>query len=345
VHSAAIVGGSGYVGGELLRLLVDHPDVEVTTITSRSSAGRFARQAHPNLRGRTDLKFVPPTEVGEVDVLFLALGHGESAADIERWSKLGRKLVVDLSADFRLRDAATWKKWYDEPHASPDWLPRFTYGLPELHREELRSARYVSGVGCNATAVNLALLPLERAGLLSREREVIAEVKVGSSEGGAEESAASHHPVRSGCVRSYAPVGHRHAAEVEQTFDGLRLDLSITAIEAVRGALATCHVRLDRDVDERELNRAYQGFAKDEPFVDVVHERAGLYRHPEPKLLAGTNRAQIGFAYDPARRRLVALGAIDNLGKGAAGSAVQAMNLMCGFEETTGLSFRGIHPV
>jgi N-acetyl-gamma-glutamyl-phosphate/LysW-gamma-L-alpha-aminoadipyl-6-phosphate reductase len=299
---------------------------------------------HPHLRGATRLTFTKLADLEPCDVLFLALPHGRSAQEIERFVALGQR-VIDCAADFRLKTPADYAHWYGEAHPAPAWLERFVYGLPELSRAALRGARHASGVGCNATAVNLALLPLERAGLLSREREVIAEVKVGSSEGGAEESAASHHPVRSGCVRSYAPVGHRHAAEVEQTFDGLRLDLSITAIEAVRGALATCHVRLDRDVDERELNRAYQGFAKDEPFVDVVHERAGLYRHPEPKLLAGTNRAQIGFAYDPARRRLVALGAIDNLGKGAAGSAVQAMNLMCGFEETTGLSFRGIHPV
>ena len=146
-------------------------------------------------------------------------------------------------------------------------------------------------------------------------------------------------------MRSYAPAGHRHAGEVEQTFDGLQLDMSVTAVELVRGALATCHVRLEHDVDERDLLRAWQGFASDEPFVDVVHERGGVYRHPEPKLVAGTNRAQIGFALDAPRRRVVSLCALDNLGKGAAGNAIQTMNVMLGLDETAGLEFSGIHPL
>jgi N-acetyl-gamma-glutamyl-phosphate/LysW-gamma-L-alpha-aminoadipyl-6-phosphate reductase len=342
VQSAAIVGGSGYVGGELLRLLVDHPDVEVTTITSRSSAGRFARQAHPNLRGRTDLKFVPPTEVGEVDVLFLALGHGESAADIERWSKLGRKLVVDLSADFRLRDAATWKKWYDEPHASPDWLPRFTYGLPELHREELRSARYVSGVGCNATAVNLALLPLARAGAIER---AVCDLKVGSSEGGARSNAGSHHPERAGALRAFAPTSHRHQAEVRQALGDFDLHMTVTAVEMVRGVLCTAHVFLNDDMTERDLWRVFREHYGDEPFVRIVKEAQGLYRFPEPKILAGTNHVEVGFALEEGTRRVVVFSALDNLVKGAAGSAVQCMNLALGLDETAGLGFSGLHPI
>lgn len=341
---AAVAGASGYVGGELSRLLVDHPAVELVQATSERLAGQPVHRVHPHLRGATRLLFTPLADLAPCDVLFCALPHGEAARAIGRLAGLAQR-IVDCSADFRLRDPAQHARWYGAEHPAPEWLGRFVYGLPELSREALRGARYASGVGCNATAVHLALLPLERAGLLAREREVVAEVKVGSSEGGADEGPASHHPVRSGCMRSYAPVGHRHTAEVEQTFDGLRLDLSITAVEAVRGALATCHVRLERDLEERDVLRAYQRFAAGEPFVDVVHERAGAYRHPEPKLLAGTNRAQLGFALDPGRRRLVALAAIDNLGKGAAGSAVQAMNLMCGLEEGAGLGFRGLHPI
>jgi len=340
----AIAGASGYVGGELLRWLIDHPEVEVVQATSERLAGQPLHRVHPHLRGASPLRFAKLDELEPCDLLFLALPHGRAAEEIERFAALAGR-IVDLSADFRLRDPDDYRRWYAKEHPAPEWLGKFVYGLPETNRETLTDAHFVSGVGCNATAIQLALLPLERAGLLSRERPLIAEVKVGSSEGGAGGSDASHHPVRSGCVRSYAPVGHRHAAEVEQGFADLELDLSITAVELVRGALATCHLRLERDVTENEVLRTYRRFAAEEPFVDVVHERAGLYRHPEPKLLMGTNLAQIGFALEPERRRLVALCALDNLGKGAAGSAVQAMNLMLGYEEDLGLAFRGLHPV
>ena len=341
---AAIAGGSGFVGGELARWLTEHPAVELTQVTSERHAGQPIERVHPHLRGRARLRFRPLAELEPSDVLFLALPHGEAARDLARFTGLAER-IVDCSADFRLDTQEAYARWYGDDHPCPEELSGFVYGLPEVQRERLAGATRASGVGCNATAVQLALLPLERAGLLSREHPVVAEVKVGSSEGGASAGPASHHPVRSGCVRSYAPVGHRHAAEVEQTLGGLELHLSITAIERVRGALATCHVRLDREVDERELLRAYRRFEGGEPFVDVVHERAGLYRHPEPKLVVGTNRAQIGFALDAERGRVVALCAIDNLGKGAAGTAVQAMNLMLGREETEGLSFAGLHPL
>ena len=341
---AAVAGASGYVGGELLRWLLDHPLVEPVQATSERLAGQPLQRVHPHLRGRSALRFTRLEELEACDVLFLALPHGRAAREIERFASLAPR-IVDCSADFRLRDPERYARWYGEEHPAPEWLERFVYGLPETNRDALANATHVSGVGCNATAVQLALLPLERAGLLPRTRPIVADVKVGSSEGGASESAASHHPVRSGCVRSYAPVGHRHAAEVEQTYEGLDLDLSITSIEMVRGALATCHLHLDEDQDERELTRIWRRFAAHEPFVDVLHERAGHYRHPEPKLVAGTNRAQLGFAWEPERRRLVALAAIDNLGKGAAGTAIQAMNLMLGFEEDAGLAFHGLHPV
>ncbi|CAA9307874.1 MAG: N-acetyl-gamma-aminoadipyl-phosphate reductase, partial [uncultured Chloroflexia bacterium] len=339
----SIAGASGYVGGELLRMLLQHPLIEVVQATSQRLAGQFVHAAHPNLRGRTTLRFTPIEALQPCDVLILALPHGSAARAIDRWSELAPR-IVDCSADFRLRDPAAYERWYGKEHPAPAWLDRFAYGLPEINRERIRDAHFVSGVGCNATAVNLALLPLVRAGLIDTERPLIAEIKVGSSEGGNEASSASHHPERSGVIRSFAPVGHRHTAEVQQATTLDQIHLSVTAVELVRGALATCHVFLREPADERALWKAYRAAYNDEPFVRVVHERNGIYRHPEPKILAGTNYADVGWALDEGTGRVVALCAIDNLGKGAAGSAVQCINLMHGWEEVTGLTFWGLHP-
>lgn len=340
----SIVGASGYVGGELLRLLLQHPDVQVAQATSGRNAGRYLYQVHPNLRGITTLQFIHPDKLEPCDLLFLALPHGEAARAIERYSALAER-IVDCSADFRLRDPAAYLHWYGEEHPAPSWLERFVYGLPELNRAALRTARYASGVGCNATVTNLTLLPLVRAGLIDPTQPVLVEVKVGSSEGGAGASDSSHHPERAGAVRSFAPVGHRHTAEVLQATNLPAVHMSVTAVELVRGALATVQCFAAGPISEKELWQAYRAFARDEPFVRIVKERQGIYRFPEPKILAGSNYADLGFAYDPAGRRIVGIGAIDNLMKGAAGTAVQCMNLMCGFAETAGLGFPGLHPV
>lgn len=337
---ASIVGGSGYGGGEVPRLLLDHPGVEVEQVTSRTKTGVFVHSVHPNLRGRTSLQFVPPDALGACDVLFLCLPHGESAGAIERYTALAPR-IVDLSADFRLRDAGAYERWYGEPHPAPAWLDRFVYGLPELHRERIRGARLVSGVGCNATAMNLALLPLAAKGLI---RSAVCDVKVGSSEAGNAVSPASHHPERAGAVRSYAATGHRHQAEVRQELGDFDLHVSMTAVEMVRGVLCTAHVFPTRPLDEREVWSLYRGRYSAEPFVRLVKDRASIYRLPEPRILAGTNYADVGFERDPHSDRIVVVCAIDNLMKGAAGSAVQCMNLMCGFEETAGLTFAGLHP-
>ncbi len=343
----SIVGGSGYGGGELLRLLLHHPHVEIAQVTSESQAGNFAHSVHPNLRpaGKTQpIRFITLNELQPCNVLFLALPHGEAQGRIAHFAGLAER-IVDLSADFRLADPATYQHYYGEPHAAPEWLGRFAYGLPEANRNALRTARYASGVGCNATAANLALLPLVRAGLLRTDRPIIVDVKAGSSEGGASPSAASHHPERSGAVRSYAPTGHRHEAEVRQVLGIEDVHLSVTSIELVRGVLATAHAWAQPGLSDKDLWRAYRAAYGAEPFVRIVHERGGIYRHPEPKLLAGTNLADVGWELEPATNRLVALAAIDNLGKGAAGSAVQCMNLMLGWDEAAGLAFTGLHPV
>ncbi|NJO07967.1 MAG: N-acetyl-gamma-glutamyl-phosphate reductase, partial [Chloroflexaceae bacterium] len=237
----SIVGGSGYVGGELARLLLAHPDIELVQITSERLVGRPIASSHPNLRGTTRLQFVSVKQIEPCDVIFLAMAHGEAAKQIEHYAALAPR-IVDCSADFRLNDAETYTRWYGEAHPAPEWLGRFVYGLPEVYREQIRSASYVSGVGCNATATNFAVLPLVRAGLLDVQRDVVVEVKVGSSEGGAQSSDSSHHPERSGVVRSFSPTGHRHTAEVQMITGLQRVHLSITSVELVRGALATAHL-------------------------------------------------------------------------------------------------------
>ena len=336
-----IVGATGYTGGELMRLLALHPGVEIAWATSRGRAGWPVSSVHPALRGFVDLAFVAPDEAERVDVVFLCLPHGETAGSMERYAALGER-VIDLSADFRLRDADDYARVYGAEHAAPEWLDRFAYGLPEGGREQIAGASHVSGVGCNATAVNLALLPLARAGLIER---VVADLKVGSSEAGAEPSASTHHPERARSLRTFAPTEHRHEAEVRQLL-GDRFDLHFTAttVEMVRGVLATCHVFTTRPLTERELWPIYQEAYRDEPFVRLVKERRGMHRLPDPRIVAGTNFADVGYAAQTGTSRVVSLCAIDNLGKGAAGSAVQCMNLMCGFEEQTGLWYPGVHP-
>lgn len=348
--SCAIIGGTGYTGGELLRLLNDHPYAEVTQITSRSRMGEFAHGVHPNLRGTKhgQLQFIRPDDVQKCDVIFLCLPHGEASTQIERWSGLA-DTIIDLSADFRLRDLAAYKRWYGEDHPAPAWVDKFVYGLPELTREQLKGARYASGVGCNATATNLALMPLIRAGLLDSAQPIVSDIKVGSSEGGATGSDGSHHPERSGAVRTFAAVSHRHTAEVEQLIRTLAgtpgaIYMTITSIEMVRGAAATVHCFLKDKLQEKDLWKAYRACYKDEPFVRIVKTNTGIFRSPEPKLLAGSNWADVGFYLSDDGRKVTALCSIDNLMKGAAGSAVQCLNIMRGWEERAGLGFVGLHP-
>jgi N-acetyl-gamma-glutamyl-phosphate/LysW-gamma-L-alpha-aminoadipyl-6-phosphate reductase len=342
--SVSIVGGSGYVGGELLRLLLRHPLVTIQQITSERQSGKPVTVTHPHLRGVTDLLFISQTMLTNCDVLILALPHGSAAAQIERYAALAPK-IIDCSADFRLKDPADYLRWYGEVHPHPEWLERFVYGLPELQRDALFGAAYVSGVGCNATATTLALLPLVRAGLLAADDIVISDIKVGSSEGGAQVNDGSHHPERSGIVRAFAPTGHRHTAEVMQNTGLTNVHLSITSVELVRGAVAQVHCMPTQGIDEKALWKAYRACYRDEPFVRIVRERGGIHRLPEPKLLSGTNLADVGFDIDPDTGRIVSICAIDNLMKGAAGSVVQCLNLMSGFDERTSLDMIGLHPL
>lgn len=350
--SVSILGASGYAGGELLRLLLDHPHVQVAQVTSERNAGSFVHFTHPNLRGRTKLKFVSAAELDPCDLLVVGLPHGGAMNRIAEFADLADR-VIDLSADFRLQDPQAYVDWYGKEHTASSWLGKFVYGLPELFRQQIRNARYVSGVGCNATATILAVWPLFAAGLADPQRDLICEVKVGSSEGGNKAGDSTHHPERARAMRSFAPTGHRHTAELLQAleqadaddYSGVDAHMSATAIDNVRGVLATAHVFVKEGVGERDLWRAYRQTYRDEPFVRIVKENTGIYRYPEPKILSGSNYADVGFELDKRTGRVVALCAIDNLVKGAAGSALQSLNLMCGWDETTGLGFAGLHPI
>ena len=339
---ASVVGGTGYTGGELIRLLSAHPHVELDKVTSRSKAGRFVHSVNPNLRKSLSMKFVAPDELSECDVLFLCLPHGETMDSIEHYCELAPR-VIDLSADFRLNSAHEYAKWYGQQHRRADLLETFTYGIAELHRDRIAQSNYVACAGCNATAVILGISPIARAFQI---RAVVAEAKVGSSEAGSQSGDGSHHPLRSGAVRSYRPTGHRHVGEMKQELGINDISFSATSIEMVRGVVATCHVFTEQQIpDETQLWKAYRQAYGDEPFVRIVKDRSGLHRYPEPKHLAGTNYCDVGFECDPHGNRIVVIIAMDNLMKGAAGQAVQNFNIMHGFPEQTGLEFTGLFPV
>jgi N-acetyl-gamma-glutamyl-phosphate/LysW-gamma-L-alpha-aminoadipyl-6-phosphate reductase len=347
----AIVGGSGYTGGELIRLLLFHSQVEITQVSSGSRAGQFVHSTHPNLRKITTLRYCHPNDLTTCDVLFLCLPHGTSSESIEQYRTLAPR-VIDLSGDFRLRSPELYQRWYGHEHKATHLLSEAVYGLPELHRAELREANLVSGVGCTAATSILGLAPLYRAGVVNQNIPLVVEAKVGSSAAGATPGASSHHPDRSGAVRSFSPTGHRHSAELIQELGqpgsgqlSQTVAFSATAIELVRGILVTAHVFLNEHLEERALWRIYREAYQREPFVRIVKERTGVYRYPEPKILAGSNFCDVGFELDVEQQRVVVIAALDNLMKGAAGTGVQALNCMFGWEETTGLMFPGLHPV
>ena len=347
----AIVGGSGYTAGELLRVLLFHPQVEITQVASSSHAGHYVHSVHPNLRKLCSLRFCHTDDLSSCDMVFLCLPHGASSENIEHYQRLAPR-IIDLSADFRLRSPDLYRRWYDSEHHKPSLLTAAIYGLPELHREDLPGATLVSGTGCMATAAILGLSPLYRAGLVNLSLPLVVEAKVGSSAAGAMPGASSHHPDRSGAVRSFEPTGHRHTAELIQELGALSnsgfsqtVAFSATAVELVRGVLITAHAFVNEDIDERLLWRLYREAYAREPFIRLVKERTGVYRYPEPKILAGSNFCDIGFELDAPQRRVVVMAALDNLMKGAAGNAVQALNAMYGWDETLGLNFPGLHPV
>jgi len=348
--AVSVMGGSGYVGGELLRLLISHPDCQLQAVTSRRNAGDPLYRVHPNLRGLTSLTFQEEnieTVAAKSEVVFTALPHGKSIDVVPKLLERGLQ-VVDLAADFRLKDPTAYKEYYGFEHGSRALLATSVYGLPEFHREEIKTAKLVSVPGCMATAAILSLGPIVGSGLISLDRIVI-DAKIGSSGAGVNPTAASHHSERTGGVRPYKTVGHRHIAEVEQELSAIaskKVVVSFTphAVNMVRGILSTTHAFTDRAVESREVFKAYRARYEGEPFIRLVSDKKGLYGLPNPKVTVGTNYCDIGFDIDAHAYRLVLFAALDNLTKGAAGAAVQCFNIMSGLDEKTGLNLVGMHP-
>ncbi|MFQ5999893.1 MAG: N-acetyl-gamma-glutamyl-phosphate reductase [Candidatus Bathyarchaeia archaeon] len=346
-----IIGGSGYVGGELLRLLLFHPQVEVTMVTSRKYAGEFVFGVHPNLRGATQLKFLP-LNLSDIakncDLVFTATPHGSSVDLVPKLLEMGLR-VIDMSADFRLKNSDDYVKWYGWKHSHPELLKEAVYGLTELHREEIKNARLIACPGCMAIASILGLAPMVKAGVIEKDR-VVVDAKIGSSGAGSAPSLASHHPERFGGVRPYKPVGHRHIAEIEQelnllTNEPVTISFSTHAVNIVRGILSTIHVFLTKSLTDKDVWKIYRSCYQGEPFIRLVKYKKGLHRLPDPKVVMGTNFCDIGFEFDPHTNRLVILSAIDNIMKGAAGQGVQCLNVVLGVDEKTGLESMGFHPM
>ena len=344
--NVSVVGASGYVGGELLRLLLKHPYANLQQATSENNQGQFIKHIHPNLRSFNQ-KFVSLQQLENCDVLFLCLPHGISMNQIHMFQSKA-KVIIDLSGDFRLNDPKDYDTWYHFTHTSPKLLSKKILGLPELYKEQIKKASFIACPGCMSTTAILGLYPLVKAGVL-QDAPIIIDAKTGSSASGNKLSKASLHAERSGVMRSFAPTSHRHSAEIiqELTINGKKLDInfSATAVEAVRGILVTSHVFLKKGIDEIKIWEIYRAFAKDKPFIRIVKEKKGNYKYPEPKLLQGTNICEIGFEKDPHSDRLVVMSAVDNLMKGAAGQAVQCLNIAQDWPEDTGLETIGLYPI
>lgn len=328
---AGVVGAAGYLGGELLRLLIGHPETTLCHAVSTRFAGRRVDLVHPNLRAATDLSFCSLADLHDCDVVFLATPH---TVAMETLAELDAPCVIDLSADFRLRDPEVYSRYYGVQHLAPDQLADFVTGCPELLRDQLRDAKRISVPGCMATAAMLALAPL--TGLIEPAVQITA---LTGSSGAGSMSAADAHADRSRAMRVYAPVSHRHEAEVAQ-LTGFDVRMTVTAVEAVRGAQVVCHAT--GTLGERGLRQAYRARYACEPFIRIVARKQGTYRLPDPKILLGSNFCDIGFATEGDRVTVIA--ALDNLMKGGSGNAVQCLNLRMGWPDRLGLEFPGLHP-
>ncbi|MFA7281395.1 MAG: N-acetyl-gamma-glutamyl-phosphate reductase [Sterolibacterium sp.] len=331
-----VVGGTGYTGVELLRLLAQHPDVELLTITSRGEAGVAVADMFPSLRGYVALKFVDPAKapLQDCDLVFFATPNGIAmqqapellAADVR---------VIDLAADFRIRDVALWEKWYAMPHACPALVAQAVYGLPEVNREKIRAARLVANPGCYPTAVQLGLLPLVEAGLVDHNH-LIADAKSGVTGGGRKAETHLLFAEASDNFKAYGVGGHRHLPEIRQGLSemaghlvGLTFVPHLTPL--LRGIHATLYARITR---EEDFQAVFERRFKGEPFVDVLPPGS----HPETRSVRAANTCRIAVHRPQNGDTLVILSVIDNLVKGAAGQAVQNMNLMFGCDECAGLT-------
>ncbi len=340
--NVSIVGASGYAGGELLRILLSHKKVNIRQVTSQRFNNQPVTLVHPNLRGKTELFFSSIDSLAKCDLIFICLPNSKSMHFIDKLALLADR-IIDLGADFRLHDPKQFTHWYGIQRINEQFSKHFVYGLCELNRNKIKKAKFVSCGGCEATSVILALYPLVVGKIITGDT-IIADIKIGSSASGNKFSPSSHHPERDGVLRSYKPTNHRHQAEVNQEL-GIDVQISATAVPLVRGILATIHARIKSGLTEKNIWQSYSKVYQKEPFIRIIKEKQGLYRYPEPKILWGTNFCDIGFEKANDSNRLVVICAIDNLVKGTAGQAVQVLNVMYGFAESTALDFSGLHPI
>jgi len=345
---AAIIGGSGYGGAEMARRLLMHPEVELVRVASIDHVGEPLGAVHPNLDGVTDLVFedLTPAEAAKgCDVALLALPHKVTAAKVPELIAAGVK-IVDMSGDFRLRDAAVYEKFYGAKHPHPELLGTFVYGLPELNRKEIKAAKYVASPGCFATTIELALLPLARAGMLDGAVVHVTGI-TGSSGSGIAPQAGTHHPSRAGNLKTYKPLEHQHVPEIVQTLGdggakGVELRFVPVSAPLTRGIFASCFLELDPSIDKTKLAALF-----DESYAREAFVRRPKARLPEVVAVAGSNWAEVGFAVGPVangKRTVTCFSAIDNLIKGGAGQAIQNMNLVLGLDERLSLEDVGNWP-
>lgn len=333
---AAVIGGSGYVGGELIRLLLFHPEVNLIGVTSQSHIGEKISDVHKNLFRVTDLKF-QKEDIASIaeksNVLFFALPHGETMTKIKEVD-LTKTKVIDLGADFRLKNSGTFENAYEIKHVASELLPSAVYGLSEWHKIELENANLVANPGCFPTGALLALIPLAKAKLLTGS--VIIDSKTGSSGSGAKPSEKTHHPERAEDISAYNIFNHRHYWEIVQEMNK-EIDITFTAhsVPIVRGIFTTTYVFLKQAVNEQYIKKIYESAYQDKPFIRLVDSA-------HCAVVAGTNYCDISVHVNG--NKIIVTSAIDNLVKGAAGQAVQNMNIMFNLNETTGLSFPGTHP-
>ncbi|MGQ9597523.1 MAG: N-acetyl-gamma-glutamyl-phosphate reductase [Thermoproteota archaeon] len=346
----AVFGASGYVGGELLRILLLHSKAEITAATSKRFSGMPVHKVHPNLRKICQMNFVEPKveNIADAEVIFTALPHGQSVHLVKSLLDRGLK-VIDLGADFRLKDASQYEKWYGFKHPYPELLEEAVYGLPELCREKIGKARLVAVPGCMASASILALVPPVKEGIVDGN-QIFIDAKIGSSGGGSSPTLEGYHPERYSVVRPYKPAGHRHVAEIIQEVSreaggSVTIGFSPHAVNMVRGILVTIHARpSERLPSYPELWKCYRQAYGREFFIRLVRDPTMVHGLPDPKYMMGSNFVDIGFEIDVDSNRVILFAAIDNLVKGAAGNAVQSMNIMYSYDEREGLTFPGIHP-
>lgn len=340
-----IVGGTGYTGVELLRILAVHPEATVSCITSRSEAGLPVADMYPNLRGHYDLAFSEPDldTLAACDLVFFATPHGVAMRMMPELMAAGTR-VVDLSADFRLRDLDVWANWYGMAHESPEWAAKAVYGLPEVVREEVRGAQLVANPGCYPTAVQLGFLPLLENNLVDPSR-LIADAKSGASGAGRQGKIGMLHGEVGESFKAYGASGHRHLPEIRQGLShAAGRDVGITfvphLIPMVRGIEATLYAELTNPEDFDQLQSLYENRFRDEPFVDVMP----FGSHPETRSVRGANHCRIALHRQENSNIVIVSSVIDNLVKGAAGQAVQNMNIMFDLEETLGLEAPAMLP-